>query len=64
MSYKFKIDTTKFIYYDEYIENDIDFLENVSVVRQEETKVETDVVIEQISVIDLNNENTNNNPKD
>ena len=64
MSYKFKIDTTKFIYYDEYIENDIDFLENVSVVRQEETKVETDVVIEQISAIDLNNENTNNNPKD
>ena len=64
MSYKFKIDTTKFIYYDEYIENDIDFLENVSVIRQEETKAESEseTVTEQISTINLNSEKPN--PKD
>jgi hypothetical protein len=62
MSQKFKIDTSKFIYYDEYIENDIDFLDNVSVIRQEETKVESETVTEQISTINLNSEKPN--PKD
>jgi hypothetical protein len=67
MSQKFKIDSSKFIYSDEYVENDLDILENVSTIRQEETKEETK---EEAPTEELNNINLNSddeiitNPKD
>lgn len=67
MSQKFKIDSSKFIYNDEYVENDIDILENISIERRQEEEIKEEPIIEQISTIDLNsddNNTTNNNPKD
>jgi len=66
MSEKFKIDSSKFVYSDEYVENDIDILENVSIIRQEEeTKEEEskeEPPSEELNDINLNSDNTN--PKD
>jgi len=68
MSQKFKIDSSKFIYSDEYVENDLDILENVSTIRQEEeTKEETkeEPPTEELNNINLNSDNeTITNPKD
>ena len=66
MSQKFKIDSSKFIYNDEYVENDIDILENISIERRQEEEIKEEPIIEQISTIDLNsddNNTTNSNPK-
>lgn len=67
MSNKFKIDSSKFIFNDEYVENDLDVLENISTIRQEEVKepepeAET---LPELNNINLNsdNENDNINPK-
>ena len=67
MSQKFKIDSSKFIYSDEYVENDLDILENVSTIRQEETKEETkeEPPSDELNDINLNSDNeTITNPKD
>ena len=40
MSNKFKIDSSKFVFNDEYVENDLDVLENVSQSKLEEPKKE------------------------
>ncbi len=62
MSEKFKIDSIKFLYNDEYIENDLDILENVSTIRQEPGPILREPV-ESEPILELNSEN-NNNPKD
>ena len=66
MSQKFKIDSSKFMYNDEYVENDLDILENVSTIRQEETKEEPpqseEPPSEELNNVNLNSDNTN--PKD
>ena len=67
---KFKIDSSKFIYDDEYVENDIDILENVSIIRQEEESKEDESKEEpelqqELNDINLNSDDqTNTNPKD
>jgi len=68
MSNKFKIDSSKFLFNDEYVENDSEVLENISIIRQEEeTKEETK---EEAPTEELNNINLNSddeiitNPKD
>ena len=66
MSQKFKIDSSKF-YSDEYVENDLDVLGNVSTIRQEETKEETkeEAPTEELNNINLNSDDeTISNPKD
>lgn len=69
---KFKIDTSKFIFNDEYVENDLDILENISIIRQEEVKEpepekepEPDTDTEpEINNINLNDDDNNNsNPQ-
>ena len=67
MSERFKIDSSKFIYNDEYVENDLDVLENVSIIRQEDESKEDESKEEpelqqELNNIDLNSNNTN--PKD
>ena len=67
MSQKFQIDSSKFLFNDEYVENDLDVLENVSTIRQEETKEETkeEAPTEELNNINLNSDNeTITNPKD
>ena len=69
MSNKFKIDSSKFIFNDEYVENDLDVLENISTIRQEEVKEPEPEpepeTLPEINNINLNgdNENDNINPK-
>ena len=65
MSNKFKIDASKFIY--EYVENDLDVLENISTIRpEEETKEEPEPEpLEELNNINLNSDNEIiTNPKD
>ena len=67
MSQKFKIDASKFMFNDEYVENDIDILENVSTIRHEETKEEPEpeAPINELNNINLNSDDeTITNPKD
>jgi hypothetical protein len=68
MSQKFQIDSSKFLFNDEYVENDSEVLENVSIIRQEEeTKEETkeEPPTEELNNINLNSDNeTITNPKD
>ena len=56
MSQKFKIDSSKFIYYDEYVENDLDVLENVSTIKQEEETKEPEPPTEELNDISLNSD--------
>jgi hypothetical protein len=60
MSNKFKIDSSKFIYNDDFMENDLDVLENVSTIRQvEETKEnepEPQPPTEELNDINLNSD--------
>jgi hypothetical protein len=67
MSNKFKIDASKFIFNDEYVENDIDILENVSIIRQEEESKEEESKEEpelQQELNDINLNSNDTNPKD
>jgi hypothetical protein len=67
MSEKFKIDSSKFLFNDEYVENDLDVLENVSTIRpEEETKEpELESPTEELNNINLNSDDeTIANPKD
>ena len=67
MSEKFQIDSSKFLFNDEYVENDLDVLENVSTIRQEETKEESkeEPPSDELNDINLNSDNeTITNPKD
>ena len=62
---KNQIDINKFIYSDEFIENDLDILENVSIVRQQpdptpEEQITEELILEKLNNIDLNT----TNPKD
>ena len=61
MSNKFKIDSSKFLFNDEYIENDLDVLENISIIRQdEETKEpEPQPPTEEFNNINLNSDDEN-----
>jgi hypothetical protein len=62
---KNQIDINKFIYSDEFIENDLDILENVSIVRQQpEVQIPEEQIpepiFEELNNIDLNSDK----PKD
>ena len=69
MSNKYQIDSSKFIFNDEFVENDLDVLENISTIRQEEIKEPEPEpepeTLPEINNINLNgdNENDNINPK-
>jgi ABC-type lipoprotein export system ATPase subunit len=65
MSNKFQIDSSKFIFNDEYIENDLDVLENVSIpitIQEENITNPNDVNIINDTTND-NNDNNNSNPQ-
>jgi hypothetical protein len=65
MSNKFQIDSSKFIFNDEYIENDLDLLENVSIpitIQEENITNPNDVNIINDTTND-NNDNNNSNPQ-
>ena len=65
MSNKFKIDSSKFVFNDEYIENDLDVLENISIpitIQEENVTNPNDVNIIN-DTINNNNENNDNNPQ-
>lgn len=67
MSQKFKIDSSKFMYNDEYVENDIDILENLSIIRQEDESKEEESKEEpelQQELNDINLNSNDTNPKD
>jgi hypothetical protein len=63
MSNKFKIDSSKFVFNDEYVENDLDVLENVSTIRQEEVKEPEPEPepLPELNNINLNSDNDDDN---
>ena len=61
---KNQIDINKFIYTDEFIENDLDILENVSILRQEPEQPILEPITEE-QILESNNIDLNNDkPKD
>ena len=62
---KFKIDINKFIYNDEYVEFDLDILENMSIVRQQSDPIPAEQITEEPILEKLNNIDLNSDkPKD
>jgi hypothetical protein len=64
MSEKFKIDSSKFIFNDEYIENDLDVLENISIpITTQEENITNPNDVNNINDINDTNDTNDNNPK-
>ena len=58
MSNKFQIDASKFMFNDDFVENDLDILENVSTIKQEEEtkEAEPEAPTEELKNVNLNSD--------